>query len=199
MTKLLLATNNPGKIIELKALLAVLNFEIVLPGMVGLVLTVEEDGLTYSENALKKAKAFARASGLLSLADDSGLEVDALGGAPGLHSRRYAPKSDATDADRREVLLRNLTGKPRPWLAVFHAAIAVATPDGRLLIADGLCRGEIIPEERGTGGFGYDPIFLVAGTEKTMAELSLEVKNRLSHRARAVSNAKPHIEELIRQ
>jgi XTP/dITP diphosphohydrolase len=167
-------------------------------------LNVMEDGKTYAENATKKAIAFAQASGLVSLADDSGLEVDALDGAPGLYSARYGPPlslppfsektggagGGLTDADRRAYLLQNLQDKPQPWTARFHATIAIAVPNGETHLAEGICEGEIIPEERGRGGFGYDPIFLLSELGKTMAELSMDEKNRLSHRARAVMNAK---------
>lgn len=191
--KLLLATTNPGKIIELRALLAGLPVDILTPADINLHLDVVEDGLTYAENAAKKATAFARASGLTSLADDSGLEVDVLGGAPGLYSARYSPKPGATDKDRRTFLLQNTsaTNQPRPWRARFVATVAVSGADGSADWAEGECLGEIIPEERGTGGFGYDPIFLFPELGRTMAELSDEEKNQISHRARAVQAAKP--------
>jgi len=113
-----------------------------------------------------------------------------LNGAPGLYSARYSPKPNATDADRRAYLLQNLQGKPRPWMARFHATIAIATPNGEVHLTEGICEGEITPEERGTGGFGYDSIFLLSELGKTMAELSMGEKNRLSHRAKAVIKAK---------
>jgi XTP/dITP diphosphohydrolase len=191
LNKLLIATNNRGKLEEFQDLLKDSGFELVTPADINLSLDVDEDGRTYSENAVKKALAFARASGLVSLADDSGLEVDALDGAPGLYSARYSPEPGAKDADRRRFLLRNLGGKPRPWKARFHATIAIADPSGETGLAEGMCDGEIIPEERGTGGFGYDPIFLLSGPGKTMAELNMKQKNRLSHRAHAVMNAMP--------
>lgn len=191
MKKLLLASNNKGKLRELRAILAELPLEIVTPADIGLNLEVDEDGATYAENAVKKALAFQRASGLTCLADDSGLEVDALGGAPGLYSARYSSKPGATDADRRAFLLQNLADKPRPWMARFRATVAIAGSDGSVQIAEGTCPGEIIPEERGIGGFGYDPIFLLDGLTQTMAELPEETKNRLSHRARAVQAARP--------
>jgi XTP/dITP diphosphohydrolase len=197
MKKLLIATNNPGKLIELGALLGDLNLELIHPAMLGLEIEVEEDGSSYSENAFKKATVFCQKSNLPTLADDSGLEVDELGGAPGLHSRRYAAGTAVTDADRRVVLIRALSGKPRPWVARFRAAIAVAKPGGQTSLAEGVCPGEIIPEERGTGGFGYDPIFLVENTGKTMAELNLEDKNRVSHRARAVAELIPGLVEFL--
>lgn len=197
MTKLLIATNNQGKIEELKELLNGSGIEFVTPAQIDLQLDVEEDGSTYDENAGKKAIAFARASGLISLADDSGLEVDALDGAPGLYSARYSPKPGAKDKDRRDFLLQNLADKPRPWKAHFHATIAVAKPTGEIEFAEGNCFGEIIPEERGTGGFGYDPIFLLTGLGKTMAELEMDEKNRLSHRARAMMAAIPILKKLF--
>lgn len=189
--QLLIATNNKGKTAEIQALLADIDCELVTPSQIGLHLAVEEDGQTYAENARKKAVAFARASGLISLADDSGLEVDALGGAPGLHSARYSLEPGASDADRRAHLLQNLRGMPRPWTARFRATLAIAAPQGDVEMAEGACPGEIIPEERGTGGFGYDPIFLLPELGKTMAELSMDEKNRLSHRARAVLAVRP--------
>lgn len=198
MPKLLIATENQGKIHELQELLGGLGLELVMPRQLGLNLNVIEDGQTYEENAAKKARAFAAASGLISLADDSGLEVQALNGAPGLYSARYSPKPGATDADRRAYLLENLREQPRPWLAHFHATVAIATPDGELRFAEGNCYGEIIPEERGAGGFGYDPIFFIPNLGLTMAELGMEEKNRLSHRALAVQNAIPIMREIFR-
>lgn len=197
MPKLLIATENQGKIHELQELLGGLGLELVMPRQLGLNLNVIEDGQTYEENAAKKARAFAAASGLISLADDSGLEVQALNGAPGLYSARYSPKPGATDADRRAYLLENLREQPRPWLAHFHATVAIATPDGELRFAEGNCYGEIIPEERGAGGFGYDPIFFIPNLGLTMAELGMEEKNRLSHRALAVQNAIPIMRKIF--
>ena len=198
MKKLLIATNNKGKVKELQDLLKDTGLELVTPAYINLNLDVEEDGTTYAENASKKAVAFAHASGLISLADDSGLEVDALNGAPGLYSARYHPKPGANDADRRAYMVENLRGKPRPWTAHFHATIAIAMPDQDVHIVEGNCYGEIIPEERGTGGFGYDPIFLFPGLNKTMAELEMAEKNRLSHRAKAVMNVIPFLKKIYR-
>lgn len=197
MNRLLIATNNQGKVLELQELLAGSGIEFVTPAQINLQLDVVEDGSTYQENAGKKAIAFAQASGLISLADDSGLEVDALGGAPGLYSARYSPKPGANDKDRRDFLLDNLKDKPRPWTAHFHATIAVAKPNGEIEFAEGNCYGEIIPEERGTGGFGYDPIFFMTDLGKTMAELEMEEKNRLSHRALAVIAAMPILKRIF--
>ncbi len=190
MNTLLIATENQGKMRELQALLSDLPLTLVTPSQVGLSLQVQETGQTYAENAALKAVAYAQAANLPALADDSGLEVVALDGAPGLHSARYSPKPGATDADRRAYLLQNLQGKPRPWQARFHATIAVVVPGGGVKFAEGYCPGEIIPQERGTGGFGYDPIFLLDDLGRTMAELDMDEKNRLSHRAQAVMQAR---------
>ncbi|MFN8411977.1 MAG: RdgB/HAM1 family non-canonical purine NTP pyrophosphatase [Anaerolineales bacterium] len=197
MNKLLIATNNQGKVKELQDLLKDIGIILVTPADINLSLDVEEDGSTYAENASKKAVAFAQASGLLSLADDSGLEVEALDGAPGLYSARYSPKPGANDADRRAYLLQNLKDKPQPWKAHFHATIAIANPQGEVQLTEGNCYGEIISEERGTGGFGYDPIFLLSELGLTMSELSMEQKNRLSHRALAVREAKTILQKLF--
>jgi XTP/dITP diphosphohydrolase len=197
--RLLLATSNHGKIKEMQDLLKGLDLQVVSPPELGLELDVVEDGATYQENASRKALAFAHLSGLAALADDSGLEVDALGGGPGLYSHRFAPQPQATDADRRKYLLQQLRNHPRPWLARFRCLVAVATPAGEVQFAEGVCPGEIIPEERGNDGFGYDPIFLLPGLGRTMAELSLEEKNRISHRARAVRAAYPILQDKIKQ
>jgi len=209
MHRLLIATNNKGKVEELQDLLKDTGIELITPAQINLNLDVIEDGHTYTENATKKALAFAKASNLISLADDSGLEVDALDGAPGLYSARYGslPPFSASqkmggagggsDKDRRLYLLQKLQDKPRPWTARFHATIAIATPNNQLQITNGFCEGEIIPQERGAGGFGYDPIFLFSELGKTMAELSMEEKNRLSHRAKAVIKAKGILEMLF--
>lgn len=199
MNKLLIATNNQGKVKELKDLLRDTGIQLITPAQINLDLDVVEDGHTYAENATKKAIAFAQASRLISLADDSGLEVDALNGAPGLYSARYGSSNGEklSDKDRRDYLLKNLKDKPRPWTARFHATIAIAIPNGETRLSEGFCEGEIIPRERGSGGFGYDPVFLLSELGKTMAELSMEEKNRLSHRAKAVMNAKPILEVLF--
>jgi XTP/dITP diphosphohydrolase len=198
MNKLLIATNNQGKVLELQELLKDTNIELITPSQINLDLDVIEDGLTYAVNATKKALAFAQASNMISLADDSGLEVDALNGAPGLYSARYGSTNGEklSDGERRKYLLQQLQAKSHPWTAHFHATIAIAIPDGEIHLAEGICLGEIIPEERGTGGFGYDPIFLLPELGKTMAELSMDEKNRLSHRAKAVMNAKDILKKI---
>ncbi len=195
---LLVATTNPGKMRELRALLSDLDIELLTPQDLRLYLQVEENGNTYDENAFKKALAYARASGLLTLADDSGLEVDALDGAPGIYSARYAPRPNATDADRRAYLLENLRPHPRPWHARFVSAVAIATPEGGVQWARGECRGEIIPAPRGDNGFGYDPIFYIPQLKKTMAELDMATKNRISHRANAVRAMIPILRRMLR-
>jgi XTP/dITP diphosphohydrolase len=197
MPKLLLATGNPGKLREFRALLMDLEAQLLAPGDLDLDLEVEEKGHTYAENAAHKARTYALRSGLVSLADDSGLEVAALDGAPGLFSARFAPHSGATDADRRALLLGQLQPHPRPWKARFRCTVAVATPDGAVHLTGGICPGEIIPQERGQAGFGYDPIFLVPGVGKTMAELSMAEKNQLSHRSRAARAAIPLLKDLL--
>jgi XTP/dITP diphosphohydrolase len=202
MMKLLLASNNSGKLLEIQAILNDLDLELVLPASMGLSLEVVENGQTYQENAALKALAFAKASGLLSLADDSGLEVDILEGLPGLHSARFSPLPRASDADRRSYLLQRLAGLPPPWSARFRCTVALATPglaraDQQIWFAEANCPGEIIAEERGNNGFGYDPIFYFPHLGKTMAELTLEEKNRLSHRALAVQAIRPVLLEQL--
>jgi XTP/dITP diphosphohydrolase len=184
-TRLLVASANPGKMREYRELLAALPAHLVFPADLGLRLTVPEDAPTYRGNARAKALAFSKASGLLTLADDSGLEVDTLGGEPGVHSSRYAGEG-ADDARRRAYLRERLsrTAPPRP--ARFRCWVALSHPGGSIQYAEGVCEGEILLEERGANGFGYDPLFLVRGRGLTLAELAPEEKNRLSHRARAV-------------
>lgn len=208
MKTILLATGNPGKLKEIEALLADApqdwrrRIQLALPQQFGLELEVVEDGHSYAENAAKKALAFCQASGLLTLADDSGLEVDALGGQPGIHSARYSPQPGADDAARRALLLQNLKPYPRPWSARFHSTVAIAVPAAaagqapQVYYAEGRVEGEIISEERGSNGFGYDPIFLLPELGRTMAELTLAEKNELSHRARAMKAAIPILMQL---
>ncbi len=198
MNRLLLATRNPGKLIEMQALLVDLPLELVLPRDILPNLEVSEDGGTYAENAARKALAYQKASGMVVLADDSGLEVDALGGAPGLHSAWYSPIPGATDADRRKLLLANLAPLPLPWTAHFHCTVAMAVPGGEVFYTEGNCPGEIIPEERGTNGFGYDPIFLLSNRGLTMAELIPTEKNQVSHRALAIQAVNPILAQIFK-
>lgn len=199
MEPLLVATGNPGKLIEIQSLLDGMNITLTTPGTYGISLNVVENGSTYEENAALKARLFVRASGLVTLADDSGLEVDALAGRPGIHSARFSPLPNATDADRRTYLLGFLHDHARPWTAHFHCTVAIATPEDKLYYAQGNCPGEVIPEERGNNGFGYDPIFLLPEVGLTMAELSMEEKNRLSHRARAIKASLPILQIIFQE
>ena len=195
--KLLIATQNPGKLLEFRLLLAPLGANLCSPLELGHHLEVPEDGDTYADNARQKALAYARASGLPALADDSGLEVDALGGAPGIHSARYTP---GHDADRVAALLAQLCDVP--WeqrTAQFRCVIVIATPSGELYSAEGTCPGLIAFEPAGQGGFGYDPIFYLPDDDCTMAQLPLARKNRISHRARAVAAAMPTLRHLLDQ
>jgi len=196
MVKLLIATHNPGKVREYQELLAGLPLELTYPAQEGLDIEVAETGKSFAENARLKAAAYARASGLLTLADDSGLEVDALGGEPGIRSARYAG-SGASDEDRYQLLLAKLRGVP--WeerTARFRCVIAVATPEGQVRTAEGDCEGIIAFEPKGEHGFGYDPVFYFPEHGMTMAELPPETKNRISHRARAAQGAREILEEM---
>jgi XTP/dITP diphosphohydrolase len=191
VTTLLVATNNPGKIREFRELLADLPVAITFPRECGLILEVAETGQTFEENARIKATAYWEATGFLTLADDSGLEVDALGGAPGVWSARYAG-AHASDSDRVRKLLSALTDVP--WgerTARFRCVVAISTPGGSILTAEGTCEGEIGLAPKGEHGFGYDPILVVRGQGGlTMAELAPGLKNLISHRARALMAAR---------
>ena len=186
--KLLIATHNAGKLAELRVLLRSVPYALVSLTDVGIAVDVEETGSTLEANAALKATTYARLAGLPTLADDSGLEVDALNGAPGVRSARYAGP-DATDADRIAKLLANLAAHPQPWTARFRCVIAIAAPAGVIERHDGACAGVIISQPRGDNGFGYDPVFLLPEYGRTMAELSDAHKNRISHRAIAVQKA----------
>ncbi|MFC2025651.1 RdgB/HAM1 family non-canonical purine NTP pyrophosphatase [Chloroflexota bacterium] len=197
MAELLLASTNPGKIKEFQALLKNKEIKLVTPKQLGLDIQVEETGTTYADNARLKGLAFMRASGLVTMADDTGLEVFALDGAPGVRSARFSPKPAATDADRRNFLLESLKEEQRPWLARFRCVIALVTPQEDSHFSKGICVGEIIPQEIGKRGFGYDPIFFIPEFGRTMAQLSMEDKNRVSHRAHAVRAAQNTILSLL--
>jgi XTP/dITP diphosphohydrolase len=196
VTKILIATANPGKLHEFSELLAGLPARLVGPADLELRGDVAETGQTYVENARLKAAALGAASGLITLGDDSGLEVAALGGAPGLFSHRYAGPG-ADDADRRRKLLEALRHVTPPRAAQFVCALAVSAPGCEMRVFEGITHGEIALEERGTGGFGYDPIFYLPRRGVTMAELPPELKNQLSHRARAVQAARGYLEALL--
>ena len=195
--RLLLGTRNPGKVKEITTILEDSGWTFSSLQEFDRVGPAAEDGVTYAENAIAKARFYAAATGLLALADDSGLEVAALGGAPGVYSARYAG-DNASDADRRELLLAELAktndGDRR---ARFVAAVAIATPDGEVLnVSEGICEGTITFEPRGNSGFGYDPLFVPYGYNQTFAELPDEVKNLISHRARALMRIRDSLDHL---
>lgn len=185
--KLLMATRNKGKVRELRQLLSGLDVELLSVDDAGDLPEVEEDGETFTANAIKKARTLAQASGLWALADDSGLEVDALGGAPGVHSARYAGEPCDFAANNRK-LLKALEGVENRR-ARFRCVIALASPDGRVETVEGACEGEIAPALRGEGGFGYDPLFCPQGHAETFAEMPAERKHTLSHRGEALRKA----------
>ncbi len=190
MPRLLLATTNKGKAAEYRDLLKGLDFEIVTLDQAGISKEADESYNTFEENARHKAAFYAELGGLLTLADDSGLEVDALGGEPGVRSSRYAG-DNATDADRVDFLLSKLKGVPQPErTARFRCVIAVAHPRGAVETVEGTCEGYIAIEPRGSNGFGYDPVFFLPEYGRTIAELSPEIKNRISHRGRAAALAR---------
>ena len=190
MPKLLLATSNRGKIREYRFLLDSPGYKITTLAEEGIAKVVTESGNNYEENARLKAITYAKLSQLIALADDSGLEVDALNGEPGIQSARFAGET-ATDAEKVSLLLARLNDVP--WeqrTARFKCVIAIATPGGHSELCYGECQGMIAIEAKGKNGFGYDPIFLLPETGKTMAELPLEIKNQISHRARASQQAR---------
>jgi len=196
MTKLLLATNNQAKVREYEGLLHDLLFELTTPAELGITTVVDDVGNSLEENARLKATVLAVESQLLALADDSGLEVDALGGEPGRLSARCAGET-ASDKDRINYLLARL--KDVPWekrSACFRCVIAIATPDGKVEFCSGDCCGLITFEPKGEQGFGYDPIFYLPELDKTMAELPLEVKNQISHRGQAASKVYQAVKRL---
>jgi len=194
---LLIASENPGKIKEIKDILSAFDGTLITSKDMDLALKVEETGDTYAKNARLKAFAYLNASGIATLADDSGLEVNALNGAPGIYSARFSPEPDANDADRRVYLLEQLKELPQPWKAHFHCTAILALPSGMTYETRGRCDGVIIPQERGTGGFGYDQIFYLPEFSATMAELPAHRKNAISHRARALIAMLPMIQSQL--
>ena len=195
--RVVLATRNPGKASEIATIYGRLGVTwLTLEDFPG-VRPVEEVGVTYAENAAAKAIAASSATGLPALADDSGIEVDALGGAPGVHSARFLGEG-ATDAERNARLLDLLADiHPEERTARYRAAVAVAVPGGSVRVFEGRCEGHIATSSRGSGGFGYDPIFVPEGDARTMAEVPAATKNRISHRARALRAAEPYLVALI--
>lgn len=187
MPVLLLGTRNPGKVKEITSILEESGWSFSSLQEFEKVESPEENGETYADNAIVKARFYAEATGLCALADDSGLEVDALRGAPGVFSARYAGES-ASDADRRKLLLSELA-EVTERRARFVSVVSIANPDGTVLnISEGICEGTITFAPRGTGGFGYDPLFIPDGYDQTFAELAPQIKNRISHRGRALLN-----------
>ena len=193
MQKLLIATGNPGKLREFADLLGDVPYQLVSLRDEGISLEVEETGATFEANARLKAEAYARASGLLTLADDSGLEVDALGGAPGVLSARYGGP-ELSDPERVTLLLRNLDGVPKERrTARFVCLIALATPETTIHTVRGEVAGLITRQPRGENGFGYDPVFLAPSLGLTTAELTPEQKHALSHRGQAARAARDYL------
>lgn len=196
--KLLLATHNLGKVTEYAEMLADLDVNWLSLSDLGVTVEIAETGRTFRENAILKAQTYARLTGQLTLADDSGLEVDALGGRPGVHTARYGGPA-LNHADRYRLLLRNMAGIP--WAkrtARFRAVIALAAPDGELLgTSDGVCEGLIATEPAGEGGFGYDPVFYLPDRRQTMAQLESAVKHSISHRGRALKAIKPLLQKSL--
>jgi XTP/dITP diphosphohydrolase len=203
---LVVATNNRGKLDELRHLLLGLPVDVLsLQDVCKKALTVVEDGSTFEDNAIKKAREVASVTMMLTLADDSGLEVEALGGAPGVRSARYAGER-ATDAENNAALLAALDeltaegARTIDYRARFRCVLALIDPfvrDGEPTVVAGTCEGKITRTPRGSGGFGYDPLFLVDGVDKTMAELSEEEKNDISHRARAAQSMRGEIAKIL--
>ena len=188
-----LASHNKKKIVEMRAILGELGIEVLSQADVGVDLEPEETGTTFEENARIKAEAVMRATGLPAIADDSGLVVDALDGAPGVYSARYGGEG-LDDTGRWQLLLKNMEGQENR-ACKFVSVICCAFPDGTELMARGECPGELAYGPKGQGGFGYDPVFNLPDLGKTMAELSSEEKNRISHRGNALRNFKKELEK----
>lgn len=198
--KLLIATHNQGKVREYRALLAGLPFDITYLDAEGITFEAGESGHTFAANAVMKAQAYAALTGLLTWADDSGLEVDVLRGAPGVLSARYGAPAARSDTERYQLLLSRLDAVPEiARSARFRCVVALVWPDGSVVTADGVCEGRIALAPRGEYGFGYDPIFLVADLDyqQTMAELPPDLKNQISHRSRAARAARALLAEML--
>ena len=195
--KLLVATHNQGKRLEYSKLLQDLPLALTHLDEIGVRDEVAETENTFAANAVLKAQYYASLTGLWTWADDSGLEVDALQGTPGVHSARYAGPG-ATDQDRIEKLLRELRSHPRPWTARFHCVVAIARPATEAETCTGTLEGTITNAPRGSNGFGYDPIFFAPDHGRTLAELTTSVKNEISHRGRASKHAKELLKNLLK-
>ncbi|MDY0219669.1 MAG: XTP/dITP diphosphatase [Desulfobacterium sp.] len=195
MTVLVLATRNKGKTREIRALLKGFPVEIKNLDDFGPIPEIEEDGETFDDNAYKKAAFAARVLGFAAMADDSGLAVDALGGAPGVRSARYAGEG-STDRENSERLLEEMKGKA-DRRAAFHCVISIAVPTGAALTYEGECRGIILEQPRGENGFGYDPLFFYPDLNKTFAEISMEEKSRVSHRGIALQQVAGEFDKVL--
>lgn len=195
--KLLVATHNQGKLLEYRKLLQDLPLTLTCLAEIGIAEEAAETGDTFAANALGKAQHYATLTGLWTWADDSGLEVDALQGAPGVHSARYAGP-DATDRDRYEKLLKELQPYPRPWTARFQCVVVVARPDAGGDTCAGSLEGLITKVPRGANGFGYDPVFFVPELGRTLAEVEPALKNRISHRGRASARAQEVLTKMLK-
>jgi XTP/dITP diphosphohydrolase len=197
--QILLATNNKGKVKELAELLKDEPVQILSLADKPEIKDIEENGKTFAENALVKARTACKLAKMITLADDSGLEVDALDGAPGVYSARYAgePKNDQRNNEKLLADLQNIA-EPEPHrTARFRCCLAIVTPEGEEALTEGTVEGKILFEPRGSGGFGYDPLFYLPAYGKTMAELEIEEKNKISHRAQAFRKAVPILKKLI--
>ena len=193
--EIVVATTNRGKIVEIQKILSGSPYEFVPITQFDEHFSVEEDGMSYAENAIKKARRASLTTGKIALADDSGLEVDALGGAPGIYSARFGGE-DLPFSEKIARLLREMDGQVQRT-ARFRCVIVVSSPKGAVVSSEGVCEGAISAEPRGTNGFGFDPIFWVPAYQKTMAELSAEIKNEISHRARALQHVPALIEQVL--
>ena len=193
--KLVLASKNKKKLVEMNTILAQLGVEVCSEAEAGVDIDVEETGTTFEENSMLKAQAVMQASGLPAIADDSGLCVDALGGAPGVYSARYGGEG-LDDIGRYKLLLENMRGQT-PRTCRFVSVITCCFPDGEVITARGECEGTVAYAPQGEGGFGYDPVFYVPGLKKTFAQLTAEEKNAMSHRGRALESFKVKLEEYL--
>ena len=195
--KLVLASKNKKKLVEMNAILGQLGIEVCSEADAGVDIDVEETGTTFEENSLLKAKAVMEASGMPAIADDSGLCVDALGGAPGVYSARYGGEG-LDDAGRTRLLLENMRGQS-PRTCRFVSVITCCFPNGDVITARGECEGTVAFAPMGDGGFGYDPVFFVPELKKTFAQLSAEEKNSMSHRGRALEVFKGKLEDYFKK
>lgn len=195
--KMVLASKNPNKLREMQVLLSAIGAEAVLQSDVGVDIDVEETGATFEENSYLKAVAVMKATGLPAIADDSGIVVDALNGAPGVYSARYGGDACPDDGARNRLLLQNMAEVPDGQRSArFVSVITCVFPDGRRIAARGTCEGVILREEVGDGGFGYDPLFYMPTEGRTMAQLTPERKNQISHRANALREFAEKLKEL---